>query len=1167
MDAASKQDMWTRPSPALEDWQAISEYALTVDGYTYAQEHDVGDIGDLANSRLGEYRKTGKWHGTFEELRLCLFFEQRRWRHFGEVPDADNLQAIQALYEAICEAWDREADVIAYRAKKDPRDLKILDPACGSGHFLLYSFDLMATIYEEAWEDGHGPASEVTGTRLQDAYSDLGALRHDVPGLILRYNLHGVDIDPRACQIAALALWLRAQRAFQELGLKPAERPPITKSHIVCAEPMPGERGMLQEYLREHVDPRLRDLVRAIWDKMRLAGEAGTLLKIEEEIEAELRAARERAMVDVPPVQVSLFQKSQPVLQQRMTFSTAEDRAFWAGAEEKLLAALGDYAAQVTNGHATQRRLFAEDAAQGFAFIDLCRMQFDVVLMNPPFGDTSEAMATKIATTVPIAKKNTYIASVVIGTQRLQPNGLLGAITDASFLHQTRYEDFRNFLLDAKTHGIWCMSANGWDVLDSYVETASYVLKPATDSASLFTDIRRDGEVRESNLLKVIGELRRGILAGASILLPLSAFRRFPKSTLAFWLPKQILEAFQHLPPLAPTFVDARCGMSSSDNPRFYKLWWEVRPQDISRERKWVFLSNGGAPAPLYRSQLYVTNYERDGLEVKTRVKDLFGSESRTVINQSYYFRPGFTYGKRTDSLTVQFLPEGHVFSNEGQAVFPTVPDKTWRILAYLNTSLVAFVLNSIAGQHKEAGYVGSLPSLPHEFLESTWVESATRENYRVLAEHARMVPESQSFVWPLLRADLTCAHIFASAVAALERDSREFSRRLIEIDRLLESSLGFGSDAQRPWKHREWDISAILFEQPAADLQPVIAHDLLSYFAGVGFGRWDVRFASGDRTLPNLPDPMQWLAPCPTGMLLNATLLPVDEIDVPATYPIRIAWDGIMVDDPEHREDIVRRVREVLAVLWPGENGARAETIEREACEVLGVRELRDYFRRPAGFFEDHLKRYSRSRRQAPIYWPLSTASGSYTLWIYYHRLTSDTLYTAVNRYVEPKIEEVRRRVDEERRALEGATGRDASRLRVNVERGQAFLRELQDFRDELLRVAALPYRPDLNDGVIISAAPLHRLFRLPRWKKDTKVCWENLERGEYDWAHLANTIWPDRVREKCRMDKSLAIAHGLEELYEEPLATAKKVRGRKAAAVPQDELLGEEGEEDDEE
>ena len=87
---------------------------------------------------------------------------------------------------------------IVHRERKDPRDLKVLDPASGSGHFLLYAFDLLETIYEEAWVDPGAPASEKTGTRLREDYSTTEDLRAALPALILRHNLWGVDIDPRA---------------------------------------------------------------------------------------------------------------------------------------------------------------------------------------------------------------------------------------------------------------------------------------------------------------------------------------------------------------------------------------------------------------------------------------------------------------------------------------------------------------------------------------------------------------------------------------------------------------------------------------------------------------------------------------------------------------------------------------------------------------------------------------------------------------------------------------------------------------------------------------------------------------------------------------------------------------------------------------------------------
>jgi hypothetical protein len=281
--------------------------------------------------------------------------------------------------------------------------------------------------------------------------------------------------------------------------------------------------------------------------------------------------------------------------------------------------------------------------------------------------------------------------------------------------------------------------------------------------------------------------------------------------------------------------------------------------------------------------------------------------------------------------------------------------------------------------------------------------------------------------------------------------------------------------------------------------------------------------------------------------MLCGADGLPAAED--PPGYPLRISWDGIVVDDPgldnesqTHREDIIRRMREALDLLW----GDRAGAIEQEACEILGVRHLREYIRNPNHFFDDHLKRYSKSRRKAPIYWPLSTSSNSYTVWVYYHRLTDQTLYSIVNEYLGPKMAEVERwisRLEEQRGA---ASGREAAQLGDRLQEARVFLGELTEFRAELLRVAELPYKPNLNDGVIINAAPLYRLFRHRGWARDTQETWRKLESGEYDWAHMALNVWPERVKQVCRGDRSIAIAHGLEELYEASVTEARPRRRR---------------------
>jgi len=282
--------------------------------------------------------------------------------------------------------------------------------------------------------------------------------------------------------------------------------------------------------------------------------------------------------------------------------------------------------------------------------------------------------------------------------------------------------------------------------------------------------------------------------------------------------------------------------------------------------------------------------------------------------------------------------------------------------------------------------------------------------------------------------------------------------------------------------------------------------------------------------------------------MLQNEEGLPAVPSDVPQNYPAEIVWNGILVDDVGHPNDIENRLQKVLQTIWKG----HADSIETEACEILGVSTLRDYFRKPTGFFAYHLKRYSKSRRQAPIYLPLSTRSGEYTLWLYYHRLTDQMLFSCVNDFVEPKI----RQVKDDGNGLSSKLGRSSDDEK-RLEQLTDISFELEELRDELLRLAPI-WKPNLNDGVQITMSPLWKLFRLPKWRKTLEDTWKKLEKGDYDWAHLAYSLWPDRVREKCKKDKSLAIAHDLEDLYEEPPATAKK-KAKRAKPVVTDDMFDE--------
>ncbi len=274
----------------------------------------------------------------------------------------------------------------------------------------------------------------------------------------------------------------------------------------------------------------------------------------------------------------------------------------------------------------------------------------------------------------------------------------------------------------------------------------------------------------------------------------------------------------------------------------------------------------------------------------------------------------------------------------------------------------------------------------------------------------------------------------------------------------------------------------------------------LHSWAVGVAFGRFDIRLATGERQAPPEPEPFDPLPARSPGMIPEA-----DE----AQFPAR----PLLVDDPGHALDLTAQAGDVLErVGFPPES---PETLRRWLA--------RD-------FFPLHIKMYSKSRRKAPIYWQLATPSASYSVWLYIHAFTRDTLFKVQNDYVSPKVAHEERQLELFRAEI-GASPTAAERKELAPR--ESFVEELRAFLDEVKRVAPL-WNPDLDDGVIINFAPLWRLVPHHKpWQKELKATWEALCAGEYDWAHLAMHLWPERVVPKCATDRSLAIAHGLEEVF----------------------------------
>ena len=347
---------------------------------------------------------------------------------------------------------------------RDPRTLKLLDPACGSMHFGLYAFDLFLQLYQEAWdwEQAHGPGSLDVATQpnagllpLCQTYADREAYQRDVPRLIVEHNIYGVDIDPRAAQIASLALWLRAQRSWHDAGIKAQQRPDVGRGHVVAAVAPPAERELRVQF-SANLDPRDAELFEKTLRLLRGLPELGVLLQVERVLPSLIRQL-------YVGTGAGLF--------------AAEEQESWEQAETRLRAALVDFA-QATNS-TYQGRLFAQDALEGLRLIDLCREVFDVVLMNPPFGALAANTKDQLVKAYPRSKNDLMAIMVERGLELLRNGGRLGAITSRTCFFLSSFQKWREeIVLGIARPEV--MADLGHGVMDdAMVEAAAYVLEKA----------------------------------------------------------------------------------------------------------------------------------------------------------------------------------------------------------------------------------------------------------------------------------------------------------------------------------------------------------------------------------------------------------------------------------------------------------------------------------------------------------------------------------------------------------------------------------------------------------------------------------------------------------------------------------------------------------------
>ncbi len=398
-------------------------------------------------------------------------------------------------------------ETLTERTIKEPTEILSLDPTCGSMHFGLYLYEVYEFIYMDAWDNHPNLLIPFREIHTRDTF------HREVPRLILENNIFGCEIDPRALQIAALSLWLRAQRSYSEMGILPQDRPLIKKSNLVLAEAMPGNKKLLKGLLEE-LDKPMQNLIKKIWDKMQFVGEAGLLFKMEKEIEDEIDYLKNNWTKVNQYRYATLFssdeEKAKIEMENEVRRILKENKEeFFKEITSRLKEALYQLSSKLSEEEGYENALFSDDATRGFAFIELCQKRFDCIVMNPPFGEGSENTSSYLDANYPAWCRNLVCAFFDRMQEMLTDKGKLGAIFDRTVMIKSSYEKFRKRNLCGF---ITNCADTGWGVLDANVETSTLILnKNCSDVMGVFMDVLNvKPEEKDEQLQVLIRTFRAG---------------------------------------------------------------------------------------------------------------------------------------------------------------------------------------------------------------------------------------------------------------------------------------------------------------------------------------------------------------------------------------------------------------------------------------------------------------------------------------------------------------------------------------------------------------------------------------------------------------------------------------------------------------------------------
>lgn len=549
---------------------------------------------------------------------------------------------------------------VRHPKKNGVLDIKLIDPACGSGNFLIYAFSVFYDMYVDQMENYGADFSQ-----------------RDIPKLIVENNLYGVDLDERAVQLTQIALFIKAMQLKGRRGKMPTYCN-VVSSHFTLPEYEKIEATF--DMGDSHWDEKQREVIKEIWNDLCNAHKFGSLIRLKEKIEALM-----------PSQEVTLFSELQ----------IADFFSFRQQALNILRQQVHQWGGEGSNAYSLS---LVNDA---MTFLDILTTSFDVAVANPPYTDSSDFGPELKAFAEANYKRplkfniNLYACFIKRCCELTDELGKVGMIHPMTFMYIKTFEDVRKFILN-QTHINLFVEYGLSNLFGSVmVDPAFYVLEKdkSEKNDSLFISLDQytrtpQEKYKKQYCLEALTDIVNGNANKHVYFLPQDKLKAIKSWPFIYWISDEFREKFGSDDLDLVLYI--RQGGATGNNERTLRLFWEVSQNELSMKigdnKPYVFYPKGGPFNKWYGNNWVVIAYNNPV------VYHYLKTHGNKLPSEKFYFKEGVTYcSSGSRGCSFRYMPENQIISGAGPGIYPS--EKYSNInyyLGFLNTILSTYLLESL---------------------------------------------------------------------------------------------------------------------------------------------------------------------------------------------------------------------------------------------------------------------------------------------------------------------------------------------------------------------------------------------------------------------------------------------------------------------------------------